>query len=229
MTGWLLGPSAFDAFLRTFVPDASAAGPGRGWASDDTRRVVGVDVGLYTQFVGQVARQSYSNGLLRFLLPGVPPGLVEWNSTGGWKDDWPRWARRLCVFAYDWLGRQIAFDRERLLGGEPAIAILEPGTGELLDVPEGLGGFLEREIVEHGDAALATGFFETWRASGGAAPGVHQCVGYTKPLFLGGEDAIVNLELTDMAVYVSTCGQLFTQVADLPLGTRIRGVRRNDD
>jgi hypothetical protein len=218
-----------DDFVKTFVADPGAPASLAAWREDDTKRLVGMNAALYTYFVRRVARQSYGNGLLRFLLPGVPPGLIEWNSAGGWKDDWRRWAGRLCVFAYDWLGRQIAFDRARTLEGEPAIAILEPGTGELLEVPETFGSFLEREIIQYGDAALATSFFEQWCAQRGAAPAAHQCVGYIKPLFLGGEDAVGNLELIDMAVYVSTCGQLFAQVADLPPGTPIQSVTRRGD
>jgi hypothetical protein len=130
------------------------------------------------------------------------------------------------VFAYDWLGRQIAFDLKRAIDREPAISILEPGTGQLLETPEGFLGFLNRELVEYADAALATGFFEAWRTKGGAAPGPKQCIGYKQPLFMGGVDEVTNLELSDLSVYISTCGQFYEQVRKLPPGTRIAGVRR---
>ncbi len=48
-----------------------------------------------------------------------------------------------------------------------------------------------------------------------------ECVGYRKPLFLGGQDVIDNLEISDMEVYWSLCGQLLGRVRNLPNGARV--------
>ena len=44
------------------------------------------------------------------------------------------------------------------------------------------------------------------------------------PLFLGGRDEIHNLELVDMDVYWSICGQLRLGTRKLPEGTTIQQV-----
>lgn len=50
------------------------------------------------------------------------------------------------------------------------------------------------------------------------------CAGYKVPLFLGGSDSVDNLDLQDLAVYVSLSGQMYTQSRKYPLSTNIRGV-----
>lgn len=211
-------------FQAAFRPDQGAAGVSRSWTVEQTRSLVGFAPVLYTDFVAREARSSYGDGLLRFLLPGGEPDLVEWNGPTGWSSDWENWAGRLLVFGYDWLGRLFAFDRRRIEAGEPLVAILEPGTGQVLEVPEHFAGFIGTELVEYPDAALASGFYGEWRAKGGTPPKPSECVGYVKPLFLGGEDSVENLEIIDLDVYVSTCGQLEAQSRR---GLSIKGVKHS--
>lgn len=52
-----------------------------------------------------------------------------------------------------------------------------------------------------------------------------QCYSYKKPLVLGGQDDIDNIEVTDVAVHVSIMGQIHKQVKDLPPGTKINNIR----
>jgi hypothetical protein len=65
-------------------------------------------------------------------------------------------------------------------------------------------------------------FHQRWLASGGATPGHTQCVGYRKPLFLGGADKLENLELSDLDVYWHLMGQLIAKTKGLPRGTPVR-------
>ena len=201
----------FAPLLEFFPADEGASGPFPAWTAEDTQRLVGFEPELYTEFISGVARSSYAGGLLRVLLPDTKPGLSAWNGEAGWASDWQQWAGRLVVFAFDWLGRQFAFDRSRVQGGEPLVSMLEPGTGELLEIPETFSGFIEREIIDYQDAALAASFHRQWLDSGGAAPRFNQCVGYKIPLFLGGTDEVSNLALTDLEVHVSFCGQLYAK------------------
>src|SRR6266498_2016375 len=198
----------FAQFLALFSADLGAAGPGSDWTDQDTFGLLGFRPKLYTEFISQLAWNSYNSGLVRFLLPRTKPSLLDWNSSLGWRQDWTEWQDRLVVFAYDWLGRQIAFDNHRLRDGEPMVTILEPGTGQILEVPQTFAGFATIELVKYQDAALATHFFEQWRSIGGNAPNETECVGYKVPLFLGGQDSVDNLEIVDLEVYVSLCGQL---------------------
>ncbi|MCD9189198.1 MAG: DUF1851 domain-containing protein [Pyrinomonadaceae bacterium] len=166
----------------------------------------------YFEFLTQTARSSYSGGLIRFLLPQTNPSLLIWNAPNGWISDWEKWGRKF-VFAYDWLGRQISLDFTRVENNEPLVTILEPGTGEMLEVPENFEGFLERELIDYSDAALASNFFNEWKNKEKIPLEFNKCVGYKTPLFLGGQDTLENLEVSDIEVYVSLCGQLYSGIS----------------
>jgi hypothetical protein len=120
----------------------------------------------------------------------------------------PDFAGRIAIFGADWLGRVFATDSAR--GGE--VLLLEPGTGEALEIPVDLAEFEASELVDNPDAALAWGFYQAWRDAGGAAPGPGQCIGYRKPLFLGGADTPDNLELADLSVYWFVTAQVIAQL-----------------
>jgi hypothetical protein len=216
----------FPRFSAAYEPDPWATGPSDAWSADDTADLLGTTPRLFTEFLEEVACSSYSGGLLRFLLPGGTPSLKDWNGPSGWSREWPEWRSRFVVFGYDWLGRLLAFDDRRRHVGEPMIGILEPGTGQLLEVPEPFAALIESELIDFSEAALAADFYRAWIDSGGRAPLPHECIGYRKPLFLGGEDAVTNLEVCDLEVYVSLCGQLNQQAQSIPEGTRIGQVKK---
>jgi len=131
----------------------------------------------------------------------------------------PEYAERIFCFAYDWLGRQFALDKKRIQNGEPLVLMLEPGTGEVLEIPVGFVQFHEEELVSYANEALAVEFFRKWLASGNLAPDKNQSIGYSVPLFLGGADSLDNLKCIDSEVYWSLSGQLLRKVRDLPSGT----------
>ncbi|WP_249150602.1 T6SS immunity protein Tdi1 domain-containing protein [Bradyrhizobium sp. JYMT SZCCT0180] len=100
--------------------------------------------------------------------------------------------------------------------------MFEPGTGEALEIASSLQTFHDDELIEFGDAALAIDFHQRWLASGGTEPDYAQCVGYRKPLFLGGADEIENLELSDLDVYWHLMGQLIVKTKSVPQGAPVR-------
>ena len=136
----------------------------------------------------------------------------------------PQLAARIKCFASDWLGRQFAQDNARVIDGEPQILLLEPGTGEAVEIPCDYAAFHKQELVEFPDAAVSYGFFQDWLASGGTVPDRVQCVGYRIPLYLGGADDLSNLALQDLAVYWTVCGQILAQIRDHAVGTVIGNV-----
>lgn len=202
--------SKFARFLEHYSADVDAA---RSTEFDCATiyELLGYRLTDYTEFLTEVARSSFAGGLIRFLLPQTDPSIFSWNSPEGWVSDWKQWDGRLVVFAYDWLGRQISFDLARREDDEPLISILEPGTGQLLEVPENFHGFIEQEIIDYHDAALASTFHSQWIKNGNPLPLFRECVGYKVPLFLGGEDSINNVEISDIDVYVSLCGQYYSK------------------
>lgn len=136
----------------------------------------------------------------------------------------PEFAGRLACFGYDWLGRQFATDTARGSGEDPEVLLFEPGTGEALEIPVPFSRFHDEELVDYAEEALARSFFDEWRRSGGRTPDLSECIGYRRPLFLGGEDAVPNLEVSDLDVYWAIMGQLRLQAKGLPEGALISRV-----
>lgn len=144
------------------------------------------------------------------------------------KEAFPQFASRIECFAADWLGNQFATDAGRVTGGQPLVLLLEPGTGQGLEVPANIDEFHSRELVEHAEACVALSFYKRWIAGGGAAPAYEQCIGYKRPLYLGGVDEVENLEVSDFDVYWTISSQLLAKTRGLPPGTSIRRVSIGD-
>ena len=136
----------------------------------------------------------------------------------------PAFAERIECFGADWLGRQFAADLGRVAAGRPQVLMLEPGTGEALEIPVDVEAFHDQELVHHADDAVAHGFYKQWLAQGGARPSYAQCVGYRRPLYLGGADDVTNLAVGDLYVYWTISAQLLAKVRDLPPGTPIGNI-----
>jgi len=134
----------------------------------------------------------------------------------------PEFAGRITCFGYDWQGTAFAVDSQRLEEGQPGVLMFEPGTAEILLIPANIETFHDALMIENPDAALTANIYvEDWLAAGGAQPAFDQCIGYKKPLFLGGEDDISNQELTDLEVYWHIMGQVIAKVKGLPPGTPV--------
>jgi len=141
---------------------------------------------------------------------------------------YPAFASRIECFGANWQGCQYATDRARVERGEKLVLLLEPGTGGALEIPATFAAFHDPQLFEHTDAALALSFYRDWLNAGGAAPAYTQCVGYKRPLYLGGADNVSNLELGDFEVYWGLAAQLLAKVRGLPVGTRIGNVSIGD-
>jgi len=139
-------------------------------------------------------------------------------------DAFPEFEGRITCFGSDWLGRQFANDRGRLTDGAPQVLMLEPGTGQALEIPVDQAAFHEEELVQEPDAAVAYSFFRDWKANGGVTPSYEECVGYQMPLYLGGTDDLRNLQLTGLDVYWTLSAQLLARTRGLPVGTGVSGI-----
>jgi hypothetical protein len=142
----------------------------------------------------------------------------------------PGFSDRIDCFGFDWLGCEFSLDSARHEGGEPLVLVFEPGTGEVLEVDATFERFHEVELIEFADAAVARGFFNEWAAKNADSLPLpfHDCVGYRVPLFLGGEDAVGNLEVIDRDVYWTLCGQLRRGTLHLPAGARVSSLAIGD-
>jgi hypothetical protein len=177
-------------------------------------------VGGFVDFVETYGGKSFNNGLYRV---HSGPAMERWTAIV--TAAFPKYKERAFCFSYDWLGRHFALDFTRLEADQLLILMFEPGTGQALELPVSFDNFHNAELVEFQNEALAVDFHKSWLSSTGIAPKSSECIGYKVPLFLGGKDVIENLELSDMEVYWSLCGQMLNKTRNLPDGTPIGGIR----
>jgi hypothetical protein len=207
----------FEMFSARFRAVPGDQVPCSMWSDDRLLLAAG-----YSELASMFAGVAFENGLYRLHDAETGP-----RGAASIAESFPRFASRACPFGYDWLGRQFALDYRRVEEGEPQVLLLEPGTGEALEIPFSFGRFHE-QLDELREPALAASFFASWaRANPELLPlGAMQCAGYKVPLFLGGKDSVDNLEIVDLEVYWSLSGQLREGTMVLPPGTSVRQVKR---
>jgi len=167
----------------------------------------------------EVVGAEFGNGIYRLHSSSE---IKYWTEIVG--NTFPQYASRVFCFGCDWMGRQFALDGARSNNGEPLVLMFEPGMNQVLEIPANFFQFHNVELVEFHDAALASDFFQAWIASDRQPPRKHQCVGYIKPIYLGGEDTLDNLEFIDLDVYWAIFVQLLEKIRGLPVGTIIEKV-----
>ncbi len=130
----------------------------------------------------------------------------------------PEYKEKIVPFAYDWLGRVFVIN---IVSEEPLLLLMEPGAGEVMQIPVNLEDFHNVELVEYKEDALALNFFLEWRDTENIVLTEEKCIGYKVPLFLNGDDEISNLEIINLEVYLDLCGQLRSHTINLPEGKTI--------
>jgi len=159
---------------------------------------------------------SFNGGIYRVVSARMAVDLSELVAR-----TFPRFPGKITCFGVDWLGRLFAQDQHRSLNGLPGVVMIEPGTGEMLQIPCNILSFHENELIEYREEALAEKCYFRWIEAGGRAPSITQCVGYKRPLFLGGVDELENLELSDLDVYWEVASLLILRARGVPLGSSI--------
>jgi len=166
--------------------------------------------GVLDQVLERFGGMSFSDGLYRL---HRPEDVAAWNRTiaTAWSED----VNRITVFAYDWLGRQFA------LFGQKMVLSFSAGDLEFVEIPADPVSFHNEILTKYRQDVLAAAFYNAWREAGGAAPMYGSCAGYKRPLFLGGEDWIENLELIDMDVYWTVSAPVIAQARKVGVGGSI--------
>jgi hypothetical protein len=200
----------FELFSENFQPD------GKGALELGAVQDIG-NMPEITELFRLYGGMSFQDGLYRVIRPR---DLSEWNLRIA--AAFPKFKENVVCFGYDWLGTVFAADSRKIVDGRPGIIMFEPGTGKALNVPANVKNFHDIGLKIFGEAALASSFHQKWLSSGGSIPTYDQCVGYKKPLLLGGKDNISNLEISDVDVYWHLMSQIIKKVQGLPIGTRIK-------
>ena len=143
-------------------------------------------------FFDSLNGESFLNGMYRLFRKDQ---ITKWNQIV--ENSFPAYRGRIEVFGFDWLGQIFAINKTSKTG-----LWFQPGTGEVLDIPDDFLTFHEVEIVEYPEDALVSRYFELWFEQNNHYMLKHdQCVGYKVPLYLNGNDELGNLEVSNMEVY----------------------------
>lgn len=163
----------------------------------------GTPAGGMRAAVGSQAGTTFWRGLYRIHTAATAAAADDLVSAA-----YPDFEGRIACFGMDWLGRQFSLDPTRGRTDDPEVLLFDVGAGEALEIPVAFSRFHDEELVDYTDAALASEFFERWLHGDPDPIAFDQCVGYRVPLFLGGADELVNLEMTDLDVYWTITGQM---------------------
>ena len=153
----------------------------------EKRSVSGVD-----DFFAELNGKSFLNGLYR---------IFRKDQIGKWttivEEAFPNYKGTIEVFGFDWMGQVFAMRKDT-----NTVLWFQPGTGDVLDIPDDFVEFHDTEIVDYPEDALVSRYFDDWFENNGHYILKHsECVGYKIPLYLNGEDDLNNLEVSDMEVY----------------------------
>jgi hypothetical protein len=170
-------------------------------------------------FRARYGGRSYGRSLLRVV---GDDEVAEWDERIGVA--FPDLAPSVTCVAFDWQGQAIVLDSNDLIGGEPTALLLCLDAGEHYTLDTDLLGLANHALIEQIEPILEVGAYKAWLGRGGPAPARDECVGLIKPLFLGGESSLANMELTPLDVHWHVIGQVLQQARNLPEGTRIRNV-----
>lgn len=205
-----------DRFREHYQVDDRLKSNAAGRGAQPGHPVPGV-VAPVQELLEEIGGLSFNGGLYRtHLLKDVP----EWNTTMG--QAWTETAGKVCCFGYDWEGRQFALYR-----GSKVLQF-SAGDLEMVEIPGDIDAFHNQILVDMAEPALAVAFYEAWKESGGAVPKHDECIGYKRPLFLGGTDWIDNLELIDLDVYWTVSAPLIAQARRVGVGGRIGKIEIGD-
>ena len=144
---------------------------------------------------------SYGNGIYKIFSSSQ---ITAWNLTI--TDAFPIY-NEVIPFGYDWLGRIFACKTSK------QIIRLDPGVGDVINIPTSIVDFHNIELVDYTNDALSSLFYNDWLQAGGTHPAILSCIGYKVPLFLGGTDKVENLENIDLDVYWSFNGQMLQKIS----------------
>lgn len=210
----------FERFHQHYRADQTGGIPAEPWFPVHASSSRG-----FAEFASQHSGASFNDGVYRF--HDSISGTLATELIG---HAFPAYSKRIVPFGVDWLGRQFACDLARLVNGQPQTLLFEPGTGFVLEIPVDFVAFHDDELVDEADAAVARSFFAVWAELNADSMPIarDQCVGYDIPLFLGGEDAVGNLSLTDLEVYWVISAGLRAHASALESGTAIGHVRSTD-
>ena len=122
-------------------------------------------------------------------------------------------AGNIAVFAADWMGRLFATDKGELdRGGSATVVCFDLAEPSSFTTDANFDDFHNLVAVEQMDDLLNMYQYREWIESGPSPADGERCIGYKVPLFLGGEDAVSNMEVSDRSVYLHMLAEMFRAI-----------------
>lgn len=193
-------------------------------------KVTGIEKDLYGKFteVGDVALHNLSK--IESLLDQIAGatfdgGLFRIHNKGSfyyWTrlvfEYFKKYKGKSYVFGFDWMGRQFALTESV---NKTIILMLDPATAEVFELEASIEEFFNIDLVEGKEDLLEEKKFLKVKNNTVENLRFDHCIGFVKPLFLGGKDEVANLEDSDMEVYWELSYQIYCKSKKLPPGTLI--------
>lgn len=149
--------------------------------------------------------------------------IIDKRAIGEWENRvfgmFPSFKEIVKVFAYDWRGRCFTVGVSNEF--KNCVLIFDPGAAEIHEIPFALLDFLNKVIPGATKECLDSDLFIKWYKKEKGDLLKSQCVGFKIPMFLGGENTLSNIEISDIDVYWYLMTQIFEQIQDLEEGTTI--------
>lgn len=191
-------------------------------------KVTSIEKGPFEKFaeVGDVALQNISN--IQLLLDQTAgatfdEGLFRIHNIGSfyyWTrlvfEYFKKYKGKSYVFGFDWMGRQFALTEKT---NSSVILMLDPATAEVFELEASMEEFFNIDLVEGKEDLLEEKKFLTFKNKTIDSLRFNHCIGFVKPLFLGGKDEVANLEDSDMELYWELNYQIYRKSKKLPPGT----------
>ncbi len=156
----------------------------------------------YKEFAEIYSGASFQEGVYRFF---EEKDIARWNKVV--EGIFSQYKGQIECFASDWMGRIFAWDFET-----ESVLLLDPGFGEALKIPCDFYELHNIEFVEYFDESLSFSLFLECMELNKKELNLNQCYGYKISPFLGGEDKVSNMEISDMEVYWSICEDIYNRV-----------------
>ncbi len=162
---------------------------------------------LFDQFAGA----TFDEGMFRIHNKG---SFYYWSKLSF--EYFKKYKGKAYVFGFDWMGRQFALNDS---ASESVILMLDPATAEVFELEASIEEFFNIDLVEGKEDLLEEKKFLTVRKHMSESLQFDHCIGFIKPLFLGGKDEITGMTDSDMEVYWELSYQIYCKTKKLPPGT----------
>jgi len=208
----------FERFTGSYQRDRTASAKSTWWRrhSDSIYR----DCPDLKTFREELGGASFSRGLYRTVSHRDHAAAMQRVA-----DAFPDYGNRVFPLAFDWLNRIFCADFDRTVNAKPMLLIMSHLTDEVFDIPVGVDEFHNMNLIEHHNGLLESDLFEAFLRSRQLTQlSYSECAGLSVPLFLGGQYAIENMDVTDIDVDWTMTATLLRQIRPLEEGAVISSV-----